>query len=57
MTNPFPNLNVCIHLFHHMLYNRCDYLFMLELKLIHVSKWAPDVWGKYDCLFWLIDGW
>ena len=56
ITYPFPNFCWGLFLdnkFHHALHNGCDYLFMLELKLIHVSKMGPRCVRKYDCLFWL----
>ena len=48
ITYPFPNINGCTvevwkmdKLFHHAIYNECNYLFMLELELIPVSKRGP----------------
>ena len=40
---PFPNLNGAMDKkMYPILYNRCNYLSMLGLKLNHVSKWEPS---------------
>ena len=44
ITYPFPNFNSCTvdKWFHFTLYNGCNYLFMLGLKLIHVNAKGPE---------------
>ena len=40
--------------FHHTLYWMCDYLFMPELKLIHVSERGPECHQRDTCVTQLI---
>ena len=53
----FPNFNGCtveIWKCHHRHYDRCNYLYKLGLKLIHISKWGPQLCTPFKCMIFFI---